>query len=137
MIQRQLSTIEEDLDIVKKELIPHADLMESLNSSSSSPSLSSSSSPSSSSLPSSTCTVSQEQQANVRTTFPSPVEQQESSSASQGSLHLQGVLANRKLRVYSNFEELLNGYVSSKVPVVEGKGARELYGIKYSVMIKY
>jgi len=104
LLQKQLGTIEEDIDVVKEKLKPHGDLLESVNSSSSS--------------------VSQEQQSVVPTISPSPEEQQEhpssSSDASPGSLPLEGVVASRKARVHSNFEELLQDYFTTKMPAMEG-----------------
>jgi len=116
LLQKQLGTIEEDIVVVQEKLKPHEHLLESVNSSSSSSASSSSSS------------VSQEQQSVVPTISPSPEEQQEhpslSSDASPGSLPLEGVVASRKARVHSNFEELLQDYFTTKMPAMEGEGTK-------------
>lgn len=136
-MQKQLATIDKDITIIEKKLLPLENAEKNALPFADPPS-----SPSSSpSLSSSSTSVAQEQQAIVPTVSPPP-EDQPSTSATTKTASTQAdspsvttsktsetskkprgeeKLASRKVRVHSNFEELLDDYFTTKIPAHTGE----------------
>ena len=138
-MQKQLATIDKDITIVENKLLPLENTQKKALPFADPPS-----SPSSSSSLSSSSTTAQEQQAIVPTVSPPPEEQpstsattttassQPGTSADSPSVICKTVeatkgprgeerLASRKVRVHSNFEELLEDYFTAKIPAHQGE----------------
>lgn len=132
-MQKQLATIDKDITIIEKKLLPLENAQKNALPFADPPSSPSSSS----SLSSSSTSVAQEQQAIVPTVSPPPEDQPSTSGTSktastsdsptsktaESSKKPRGEekLASRKVRVHSNFEELLDDYFTTKIPAHEGE----------------
>ena len=133
-MQKQLATIDKDITIIEKKLLPLENAEKNALPFADPPS-----SPSSSpSLSSSSTSVAQEQQAIVPTVSPPPEDQPSTSGTSKTASSQsdspsatasrtaetsrgEEKLASRKVRVHSNFEELLDDYFTTKIPAHTGE----------------
>ena len=139
-MQKQLATIDNDITIVESKLLPLENAQKKALPFADPPS-----SPSSfSSLSSSSTSIAQEQQIIVPTVSPLPEEQPSTSATTTAASSQPGAgadsptvtcktvetskgargeerLASKKVRVHSNFEELLENYFTAKIPAHKGE----------------
>ena len=124
-MQKQLATIDKDITIIEKELEDTQDTLPLADP------------PSSPSLSSSTI-IAQEQQVIVPTVSPPPEDQPSTSGTSKAASSQadspsatasrtaetsrgEEKLASKKVRVHSNFDELLDDYFTAKIPAHKGE----------------